>query len=148
MSKKNNKNKTNNNSNKNSTNKHTSAQAKRKHKSRAELRAAQEAREERQRQELLERELGERRQAMLQDALLGALLFFVFFLRGWEFDALGQLLGLAISWVLGLLVLDVWRLARRRPRPVGLVGRVLPAAALGVVFFVVLFVVPFRLMAG
>lgn len=109
-------------------------------KNKAQARQAQRAQQERQRKEMLEREMADRRQSMMQDAALAVLLVVVYFVRGGQFDALGQIIGLATSWLIGLLVVDLYYLARRLPKPAHWIRRIGPAAGIGVVVFLLGFV--------
>ncbi|KAB1550686.1 hypothetical protein [Corynebacterium sp. 321] len=115
-------------------------------RNKAAVKEAQRQREEAKRQAMLDREMADRKQSMLQDLFLAVVLFVVFIMREHTFDMLGQLLGLVMSWLVGLIVVDLFYLARRKPRPVDWKKRILPAAGIGVVVFVLAFVIPARML--
>lgn len=115
---------------------------KKKSPSKAQVRQQQFAAAEAERQEMLDQDMAEHRQAMTRDFALVVILGTVYFVRGPEFDALGQLYGLVISWLVGLLIMDAYFLFRRLPRPAHWIRRIGPAVLIGLVVFVLAFVLP------
>ena len=95
----------------------------------------QKAAEKARRDKALQKDMAERRAAMLQDGAMLVVLAVVFAVRGLRFDSLGQILAIGMSWLLGLLIVDLYYLARRLESPHHWTRRFLPACGVGILVF-------------
>lgn len=101
--------------------------------------ARKKAEEERLR--LIEERRAGQRQGVLSNLGLVAVLVVLYFVRGGQFEGLGQLLALAMSFFLAQLVMDVTYLVKDRPSPEGWKAKYLPVVGLAAAIFLVLFLV-------
>lgn len=69
------------------------------------------------------------------NAAIVAVLVVVYFVRGGTFTGLGQLLALAICWLLAQIGVDLFRIYKNEAEPVGLVARFLPTLIIALLLF-------------